>query len=43
MTDAVMNSLPAEQRAAAQQAVFEVVQDKIQHFLKSDGHAVEKG
>lgn len=43
MTNAEMNSLPAEQRVAAQQAVFEVVQDKIQHFLKSDGHAVEKG
>ena len=39
LTDAAMNALPSEQIQQAQAAVYAVVQNKIQHFLKSDGHA----
>lgn len=39
MTSAEMDALSAEDRQRAQQAVYEVVQDKIQHFLKSAGKA----
>jgi ketose-bisphosphate aldolase len=39
MTNAEMNSLPEADRQRAQQAVYEVVQDKIQNFLKSGGRA----
>lgn len=39
MTSAKMDALSAEDRQRAQQAVYEVVQDKIQHFLKSAGKA----
>ena len=39
MTNAEMNALPEADRQRAQQAVYEVVQDKIRNFLRSDGHA----
>ncbi len=39
MTNAEMNSLPEADRQRAQQAVYEVVQDKIQNFLHSAGRA----
>lgn len=37
LTSAAMDALPAAALAAAREAVYGVVQDKIQHFLMSDG------
>lgn len=39
LTSAEMDSLPADQREKAQQAVYEVVQDKARNFLRSAGQA----
>lgn len=39
MTDTEMNALPADARKQAQEAVYGVVRDKIQQFLKSVGRA----
>ena len=39
LTSAEMDALPAEQREKAQQAVYEVVQDKARNFLQSAGQA----
>lgn len=41
MTDAEMNALSAEQVAAAQAAVYEVVCDKMQNFVRSAGQATQ--
>src|SRR5690606_37002038 len=41
MTDAEMNALPAEQVEAAQAAVYGVVCDKMQNFVKSAGQAAQ--
>jgi len=41
MTDAEMNALPPDQRAAAQAAVYAVVCDKMQHFVKSYRQAAQ--
>jgi fructose-bisphosphate aldolase class II len=41
MTDAEMNALPAEQIEAAQAAVYGVVVDKMQNFVKSAGQAAQ--
>jgi ketose-bisphosphate aldolase len=39
LLDAEMNALPAEQIRSAQEAVFNVVRDKTQNFLRSAGRA----
>lgn len=39
MTNAEMNALPEADRQRAQQAVYEVVQDKVKNFLRSGGRA----
>jgi fructose-bisphosphate aldolase class II len=39
LTSAEMDALSAEDLARAQKAVYEVVQEKIKHFLMSNGHS----